>query len=180
MLDQLARYRVGISTVFLVLVAFVNSPKPTLWFIGLLVACSGEAFRTWASGHIIKNEQLSQKGPYSIVRNPLYVGSFFMGLGFVLMNGMLGFILFYPFLFVTIFIKKIEQEEKVLIDHFGDTALDYYGRVPRLVPNLSLYQKSEDKWNMQQMLFVHKEWFNWILVAAMTWWFHQALLSSMA
>src|SRR5262245_47766090 len=50
--------------------------------IGLLLVVGGVALRTWAAGTLKKNQALTMTGPYRIIRNPLYVGSFLMALGF--------------------------------------------------------------------------------------------------
>ena len=47
------------------------------FFVGLLL-------RAWASGHIRKNDALAISGPYAYTRNPLYLGSFILGLGFTI------------------------------------------------------------------------------------------------
>ncbi|MDZ7630439.1 MAG: methyltransferase [Gemmatimonadaceae bacterium] len=40
--------------------------------------------RAWSTGHIVKNQVLTTTGPYAHTRNPLYLGSFLMALGFAL------------------------------------------------------------------------------------------------
>lgn len=50
--------------------------------VGLVGVVLGLFARSWAAGTLHKNASLTQVGPYSITRNPLYVGSFLMMIGF--------------------------------------------------------------------------------------------------
>ncbi len=59
-------------------------PEPVALTIGGIIALGGLLIRAWASGHIRKNENLAVSGPYAYTRNPLYLGSFFLGLGFAI------------------------------------------------------------------------------------------------
>ena len=42
----------------------------------------GLLIRALASGHVRKNEALATSGPYAYTRNPLYLGSLLIGVGF--------------------------------------------------------------------------------------------------
>ena len=50
--------------------------------LGTGMALAGLAIRSWAAGTLHKMKELTRSGPYAMVRNPLYVGSFFMMFGF--------------------------------------------------------------------------------------------------
>ena len=54
---------------------------------GIPVALVGVAIRTWAAGHVRKNQQLAISGPYAYVRNPLYIGSLIAGIGLGISSG---------------------------------------------------------------------------------------------
>ena len=64
-------------------IAFAR-PRPLTLVIGGAIALLGLALRAWAAGHIRKNAALATSGPYSYTRNPLYLGSFLLGLGFTI------------------------------------------------------------------------------------------------
>ena len=47
----------------------------------------GLFIRAMAAGFIHKEKQLTTTGPYAFTRNPLYFGSFFLGLGITIAGG---------------------------------------------------------------------------------------------
>ncbi len=85
----------------------------------------------------MKSKKVISYGPYSIVRNPLYLFSF---LGFVGAGLAFGSIIITLLLVITFAITHIPiilYEEKKLIGIFGDEFRDYMKRVPRFIPRLS-------------------------------------------
>src|SRR5205807_3637577 len=50
--------------------------------IGYIIA--GLMIRLWSNGYAIKNDKLTTSGPYAFVRNPLYLGTFLIALGFAI------------------------------------------------------------------------------------------------
>ncbi|MGE0231763.1 MAG: isoprenylcysteine carboxylmethyltransferase family protein [Flavobacteriaceae bacterium] len=111
--------------------------------LALIVICI--VGRTWSSMYIggRKLKGIVTDGPYSIVRNPLYVFSVIgaagvgMQLGSVTAGGLLGTVVFIFFYLLTI------QEERVLEKLHGDVYRDYCSRVPRMVPDLRLWHDAE-------------------------------------
>jgi protein-S-isoprenylcysteine O-methyltransferase Ste14 len=89
----LSRYRVPISlVVFTALIAedVLEGLRPhdllnyndVHSISGIVLIIAGVLLRTWAAGTIHKGTGLTTTGPYGIIRNPLYVGSFLMMIGF--------------------------------------------------------------------------------------------------
>src|SRR5574340_761522 len=69
----------GIVAVYLFLYAQPNA----FWFIpGAIITIAGEWLRLWAAGHLRKNKQLTTTGPYSYVKNPLYIGTLLITIGY--------------------------------------------------------------------------------------------------
>src|SRR5437764_11942650 len=83
----LQRLRVPLG--FLFAIIFIVFARPTVLslLIGGGFALVGLAIRAWASGHIRKAKLLAVSGPYAYTRNPLYVGSFILGVGFTIAAG---------------------------------------------------------------------------------------------
>src|SRR3974377_453077 len=59
-------------------------PDWTSLVLGGMVAALGVFVRAMASGHVKKNEELATTGPYAYCRNPLYLGSIIIALGFAI------------------------------------------------------------------------------------------------
>jgi protein-S-isoprenylcysteine O-methyltransferase Ste14 len=108
------------------------------WLLFLLYA----GMRIWATLYIggAKDRRLQTKGPYSVTRNPLYLGSISFALSaacflksFTVIALALAAALFY-------FRWVIPAEEEVLEGIFGQAFRDYKRRTPRAIPRPSLYQ----------------------------------------
>jgi protein-S-isoprenylcysteine O-methyltransferase Ste14 len=108
--------------------------------IVLIVACI--LGRTWASLYIggRKIDELVTIGPYSTMRNPLYFFSFLGAAGVgaqigsvvvAIVCGLIAFVVFYI---------VVLQEEKLLLERYGDSYKAYMARVPRFFPNPKLWQ----------------------------------------
>ena len=131
---NVVRRRVPLGFVVGILFLVFACPSAASVFVGFWVALAGEALRTWASGTIVKNEELATDGPYSLTRNPLYVGNFVIGLGVGIMGRNPWLLLAFVCLFVPAYRSLVIKEEKRLLDRFGDDFRAYCGRVPRFVP----------------------------------------------
>ena len=111
--------------------------------LGVSLILIGQLLRVSARGY--KAEQsncgnhLVVTGPYSMVRNPMYLGIIFIGCGVVLavLHPWTLFIFLGGFLFLyqSLFLK----EEKALTGAFGKEFTEYCKRVPRIFPKPSLF-----------------------------------------
>lgn len=100
-----------------------------------LVVC-GEIVRFWAAGYISKDAEIATGGPYAYVRNPLYFGSMLLAIGYGLVSGLGPWgVAIMLALYLLFHLAAIFYEEAFLKGKFGQTYLDYYNRVPRLVPS---------------------------------------------
>ena len=111
-------------------------------FLGWLLFVLYIVFRLWSTLYVggRKDRELQTQGPYSVTRNPLYFGSlcFALSAAFFCKS-----IIFIVLIFVLSFIYSnlvVPSEENHLRNLFGKTYDEYYKRVPRLIPNFSLYQ----------------------------------------
>jgi protein-S-isoprenylcysteine O-methyltransferase Ste14 len=81
------RWRVPLGFACAALFFVFAQPTATTLIVGAAIAVPGLALRAWASGHLRKNDALATTGPYAYTRNPLYLGSFLMGVGFTIATG---------------------------------------------------------------------------------------------
>jgi protein-S-isoprenylcysteine O-methyltransferase Ste14 len=91
----------------------------------------------------IEAPRLSTGGPYSFVRNPIYVGSMVIGLGMV---GLLAsWIALIPYLavFAVFYFAVIPAEEQFLRKTFGRQYEEYCQNVPRMRPRVTPWPGAE-------------------------------------
>jgi hypothetical protein len=149
------RVRAGYSAGALAL--FFAEPTNESLQLGGALAILGELIRIWASGHIEKTHRLATGGPYAHTRNPLYVGSVLMALGFLLaarhpisvIVGLAYLVVFYP--------SIIREEAKFLKDKFPDPYHDWALHVPLFFPRLTPGGPRESRFQMSRLLANH-EW----------------------
>ena len=135
------RRRSAVPFAFTALLLFWFQQAEPSW-AGALLVCAGEGLRLWAAGHLRKDQVLTTGGPYAFVRNPLYIGSLTIAIGFTLMLRSL--LLLVPLLcgFALAYRTETRREEKVLRQKFG-TAYDQYRQaVPPWIPRLSRYPQA--------------------------------------
>jgi protein-S-isoprenylcysteine O-methyltransferase Ste14 len=134
--SQIAR-RIRVPLGFLFAVVYFWLARPT-WrsiALGAIVVIPGLFIRALASGHVRKNEALATSGPYAYTRNPLYLGSLLMGVGFAVAARSWWVGVALVAMFVAIYVPVIRDEEKFLRKMFPDFE-EYSRRVPRMVPRL--------------------------------------------
>jgi protein-S-isoprenylcysteine O-methyltransferase Ste14 len=111
-------------------------PRPSTLVIGGLIALCGLALRAWAAGHIRKNTELTVTGPYAYTRNPLYLGSFLLCVGFAVAGGRLIVGAVFAAVFLGIYWPVMRVEEGHLRRAFGENYDRYAARVPLFAPRL--------------------------------------------
>ena len=109
----------------------------------LALEVAGIAFAIWAREHLgalwsgrvtlKEDHRIIKSGPYGIVRHPIYTGIFFGLLAVVIVRGEItGFIGLA--LFLAGIARKIQMEERLLVEHFGDEYRQYRKEVRALIP----------------------------------------------
>jgi len=124
------RIRVPLGFVFAALYLWFARPTWASIAAGSAIAASGVWLRALASGHVKKNEELTTTGPYAHTRNPLYLGSILIGLGFALASLSVVVALLLVLLFVLIYVPVVRSEEAYLSNRFPGFA-EYAAKVPR-------------------------------------------------
>lgn len=118
--------------------------KETFWY-GVAVAIVGELIQMWATSHLHKDTKFTISGPYSHVRNPMYFGRFFVGLGIFIMTGNLYLIVGFIVLYSIYGNLRVRREERRLCEIFAPNYQDYCSEVHRWMPRLKPYSKSETR-----------------------------------
>jgi len=112
-----------------------------LQVFGLALVLLGQIFRASARGYKSEHSQsgrsLVQGGPYSLVRNPMYLGILLIGSGIILILFRLWLLGAFLLIFIIRYVSLVFQEEKRLLLMFAEAYKDYCKKVPRLVPSLS-------------------------------------------
>ena len=148
----LQRYRVFSG--FLLAVAYFVLAAPTArsMAIGLPIALVGLALRAWACGHLRKSEALDVSGPYAFTRNPLYLGTFIITIGFGLASGVWGLFAVSMVLILSIYLPVINVEAEVLEARLGEEYSEYARNVPALFPRLRPWKKSHREFDFRLYL----------------------------
>jgi len=132
------RIRVPAGFLFGLLFLVYSRPLPHTLEAGLLVAVLGLGLRIWAAGHLEKWQKLAVSGPYRFTRNPLYLGSFLMGLGFTLASSRVALFVFFLLIFVLLYRPVMKREEKELSELYGEDYRRYRQRVSLFFPGKPL------------------------------------------
>ena len=138
----------------------------TLEWLGYLLILAGVFGRVWCSVYIggRKNYELIDIGPYSIVRNPLYVFSFVAITGIALTTGMITIAILVQLLFVAYYRSVVEREEAALLDAYGPVYADYLARVPRWIPRFTLWREPVEISVRPRFLYLTLRDIGWIVL----------------
>ncbi len=114
-----------------------------LWVIALLLVASGSAFAIWARLTIGRNwsstvtlkqdHELVRRGPYSIVRHPIYTGLLSMSVGTMVLTGLVESV---GVVAVGIFyvVIKVRDEERLMSETFPAQYPEYQRTVKSIIP----------------------------------------------
>lgn len=146
------RIRVPLGFLFAVVFLVFARPTAVSLAVGTFVAVIGLAIRAWASGHIRKARELAISGPYAYTRNPLYLGSFLMGVGFTVAGGVWWLALLFSGLFIGIYLPVMRVEMEDIRQIFGDEFDEYARNVPMLIPRFTVWKHTDTKFDFQLYL----------------------------
>jgi protein-S-isoprenylcysteine O-methyltransferase Ste14 len=118
-------------------------PATAVAWIGVALVALGLAYAVWARMHLgrmwsavvtLKAEhRIIKTGPYTITRHPIYTGLLLAVAGTVIERDSVA-ALIGGALIATGLMLKVRNEERLLIDHFGNDYLVYQEQVPALMP----------------------------------------------
>lgn len=101
--------------------------------IGALLRMAGRGYKKFASQ---QSNRLATGGPYKLVRNPMYLGTFLVGVGFMFPLYPLWTTAIFATVFYLRFIVQIREEEAWLKNTFGREYEEYCRRIPAFIPTL--------------------------------------------
>jgi protein-S-isoprenylcysteine O-methyltransferase Ste14 len=129
--------RIRVPVGFFAAAIYVWLARPTWSSIlyGSAIIVPALLLRTAASGHVKKNQEVTTSGPYAYTRNPLYVGSIILVIGFGVASRNLWLAVALVVIFVALYLPVVWDEESHLRAEFPDYA-GYAQRVPRFIPRI--------------------------------------------
>jgi len=113
--------------------------------VGYVFIGVGLAFRLWSWLYMgeRKSRGLVTDGPYSVCRNPLYLGTALIAIGLGMCLANLVVIILTLLVVIPLHVLVALAEEEHLEEAFGEQYLAYKERVPRFIPAPSLYCSRE-------------------------------------
>lgn len=160
-----------IVLVIMFLVALIDYQYPggeefahTWELICLVVSLFGLLIRIETIGHTPKGtsgrnteegqvaESLNTTGIYATLRNPLYLGNFFMWLGVAMFVGNFLLTIIFVLIFWLYYERIIFAEEAFLINKFGKEYTDWADRTPAFFPKISQYSKADLSFSFKNIL----------------------------
>lgn len=128
----------------------IVSARPTILslVIGGVIVIIGEAFRVWASGHLLRNKELTTSGPYAYLRDPLYLGRLLLLVGFCVMGWGYTWVVLVSGLtvfFLNYMPRKHRKEMAALEKLFGEEYQRYSSHASSLIPRLKPYPYAAKK-----------------------------------
>jgi protein-S-isoprenylcysteine O-methyltransferase Ste14 len=170
------KFRGYIPIPFFLLLFIFSSPKIISIIPGTIFILIGECIRLWSIAYSGKRtrcgkptaEKLIISGPYKYVRNPIYIGNFFSGLGLTTMLWV--WIPWTIFIYIIGFFLEygtiISFEEQFLEEKFGEEYKSYKSHIPSFVPNFSRHLTNRIKGDIKGTLRSERDTF---LVIGLFW-----------
>lgn len=159
----LYRWRGELPTVFIVLIIIFSKTNGLSLLVGIISLFVGQSLRFWSIGYDINyntrrsrtlhTDFLFTSGPYSYVRNPIYLGNFFIGLAYCIMSNLWWSVVIFIPLFYLHYDQIVTLEEKYLREKFKEKYDEYYKNVPRFIPRLHPYSGEKNKFSLRAVVF---------------------------
>lgn len=152
--QRIFKFRSYTPIPFLILMVCFARPTLTSLGIGFCIVVAGEFIRFWGVSIVgsetrttgsVGGTYLITNGPFSYVRNPLYVGNMLVYAGVGVMSMAL-----FPWLFIIALIwfyiqyhMIVTSEEEYLAERFGQDYEEYRKKVRRFLPRLTPYRSAQ-------------------------------------
>jgi len=142
------------------LVFLAAQPKALSFLVGFALAAAGEGGRVWALTYIgpksraerkTRASRLIREGPFSLVRNPLYVANMMITLGILLAANRLVLLAFVPVM-VVFYILVVRAEQHFLKDAFPSEAESYFREVRAFIPAIRRPVAAQESFSLGECL----------------------------
>ena len=131
--------------------------------LGLVMVLFGFLFRIAARGYkedkSCASKSLVKDGPYGLVRNPMYFGTFMIGTGIIFILFAFWVFPLFMIIFLALYIPQIKKEEKELFKRFGEGYKDYCKITPKYFPRI------QDFLNIRNYISLRLSWIKKELVS---------------
>ena len=141
--------------------------QPRWFWAGFAVSMFGEVIQLWSFASLNKNVDLACNGPYALVRNPMYLGRYFIILGALMLLGNPWLIGIYTVLYYFYMVNRVKREERRLRPALGQPYEAYCARVHRFLPGAP-YQGNPVIYWQSELLRQNNGWAN--LVGTLIFW----------
>lgn len=173
------------------LLFFMASTTERQLQVGIAIVLLGECLRIWANGYVghvkvnwtqkargdAKIGRLITAGPYAFVRHPLYLGTFLIGMGFCVIVGNVWLGIAALAFFLTIYRRKMAQEEALIREEWGAAYEAYHAAVPRWLPAWRRYSDRAGRWSWQGVLASKElKTLSWVIVLVLLLYFRMELV----
>jgi len=140
------RFRSITPVPLLFFAVWLAEPSTSTIIVGIILVVIGEAIRmlamfethnkTSTRGNVAQSNALVTTGIYSRTRNPLYLGAFFTGLGYMNVTGNVILVEIFIVLFAIQYYLIIRYEENYLRGEFPEDFEKFFSSIPRFLPKL--------------------------------------------
>ena len=132
----LVKARLPIALLFIIFIIF--QIKREYFFYGMIISFFGEFIQVWCFSSLDKQKTIAIRGLYSITRNPMYLGRYFIILGGIVLTGNIALIIIYTLFYYFYMVNRVKREEKTLEGIFGEDYINYCKQVNRFFPSLKI------------------------------------------
>lgn len=129
-------YRVRYLLAIVLLVPLARYMRPEWLRAAVVLSLLGQVIQGWCFAALVKNRELSVRGPYVLVRNPMYLGRYFLILGFICLLGRWEAVVVYTVVYYPYMRYRVMREEKRLRRIYPVEFERYCGEVRRFLPSL--------------------------------------------
>jgi len=109
--------------------------------LGFILALFGFFLRITARGYKAQlnpdGKTLITKGPYAVMRNPMYFGTLLIGLGIILVLFRWWVSVIFLIIYLCIYLPQINREEGILANRFPGAFKDYCKNTPKFFPSIA-------------------------------------------